>query len=48
LSGSGGVDEDGEYEEGALNGVSVTPLLPIYSSPESSYFDQLYSIKKIR
>ncbi len=39
LSGSGWVDEDGKHQEGALNGVSVTPLTP---------FEQLYAIKKIR
>ncbi len=48
LSGSGWTDEDGNYQEGVLNGVSVTPLMPIHSSQESTYFDQMYSIKKIR
>jgi cell wall-associated NlpC family hydrolase len=48
LSGSGWVDEDGKYQEGVLNGVSVTPLTPIHTSRETSYFDQMYAIKKIR
>jgi cell wall-associated NlpC family hydrolase len=42
------VDEDGEYYEGILNGVSVTPLISLQTSEESSYVDELYAIKRIR
>jgi cell wall-associated NlpC family hydrolase len=47
LSGSGGVDQDGKYGEGALNGVSVTPLSPKHVSQEFTYLEKLYAIKKI-
>jgi len=42
------IDANGEYYEGTLNGVSVTPLIPLWASPESPYVDQVYDIKKIR
>jgi cell wall-associated NlpC family hydrolase len=48
LSGTGVEDEDGKYEEGAINGVSVTPLIPVPMSPQFTYFEQMYAIKKIR
>ena len=42
------IDENGEYYEGILNGVSVTPLIPLYGSRESPYVDLMYNIKRIR
>lgn len=48
LSGSGWIDDDGQFHDGVLNGVSVTPLKRIHSSPEETYFDQMYSIKRLR
>jgi len=42
------IDENGEYYEGTLNGVSVTPLIPLYGSRESPYVDLVYNIKSIR
>ena len=48
LAGSGWIDDDGEFNEGELNGVSVTPLRRILASPEETYFDQMYSIKRLR
>jgi cell wall-associated NlpC family hydrolase len=42
------IDENGEYYEGTLNGVSVTPLIPLYGSRESPYVDLIYNIKRIR
>ena len=42
------IDASGEYYEGTLNGVSVTPLIPLWGSRESPYVDQVYDIKKIR
>ena len=47
LSGSGGVDDDGKYEENALNGVSVTPLSPTHVSQAFTYLEKMYAIKKI-
>lgn len=41
-------DENGEYYEGTLNSVSVTPLIPLYGSRESPYIDLVYNIKRIR
>ena len=42
------IDEDGDYYEGTLNGVSVTPLIPLYGSRESPYIDLVYNIKRVR
>jgi len=42
------MDDNGEYYEGTLNGVSVTPLIPLYGSRESSYVEQMYNIKRVR
>lgn len=42
------IDDNGEYYEGILNGVSVTPLIPLYGSRESPYLDLMYNIKRIR
>jgi cell wall-associated NlpC family hydrolase len=41
-------DEHGKYYEGTLNGVSVTPLIPLYGSRESTYVELMYNIKSIR
>jgi len=40
--------EDKKYYKGTLNGVSVTPLLPLHLSETKSYIDKIYNIKKIR
>tara|TARA_R110002096_G_scaffold119123_5_gene258070 strand:- start:3154 stop:3708 length:555 start_codon:yes stop_codon:yes gene_type:complete len=48
LFGAGWTDDDGSFQEGVLNGVSVTPLRKIYVSPDATYFDQLTSVKQIR
>lgn len=42
------IDENGELYRGILNGVSVTPLLPLYGSEESTYVDLMYNIKRVR
>jgi len=42
------IDDNGEYYEGTLNGVSVTPLIPLYGSRESTYVEQMYNIKRVR
>lgn len=47
LSGSGQVDDDGNYQEGVLNGVSVTPLAPMHGAQEFTYLEEMYAIKKI-
>lgn len=39
---------DGEFYRGTLNGVAVTPLNPLYLTPEQSYLDRLYNIKTLR
>ena len=39
---------NGAYYTSALNGVSMTPLLPLQLTPEKSYVDKIYNIKKIR
>lgn len=41
-------DQQGEFYRGTLNGVSVTPLLPLRASKESSYLELIYNIKRIR
>jgi len=39
---------NGEYYSGHLNAVSITPLIPLHLSRETSYLDKLYNIKKIK
>jgi cell wall-associated NlpC family hydrolase len=41
-------DAQGQFYRGTLNGVSVTPLLPLQLSPNTSYLDRVYNIKRIR
>lgn len=41
-------DENGDYYEGTLNSVSVTPLIPLYGTKDSTYLDLMYNIKRIR
>jgi len=48
LSGFGWAGADGEVQEAALNGVSVTPLVPLHSSRDTTYFEEIYAIKQIR
>ncbi len=48
LSGFGWAGEDGEVQEAVLNGVSVTPLMRLHSSRDTTYFEEIYAIKKIR
>jgi len=42
------IDENGESYKGTLNGVSVTPLVPLYGSEESTYIDLMYNLKRVR
>ena len=48
VSGSGMTDKKGKYRDGVHKGVSVTPLIRIHSSPEETYFDRMYAIKRLR
>lgn len=41
-------DENGAYYEGVLNGVSVTPFIPLYGSRESKYIELISNIKQVR
>ncbi|MCK5308983.1 MAG: SH3 domain-containing protein, partial [Zetaproteobacteria bacterium] len=41
-------DDNGEYYEGVLNSVAVTPLIPLYGSRESTYVDLMHNIKRVR
>ncbi|WP_286233946.1 SH3 domain-containing protein [Thalassotalea sediminis] len=41
-------DQNNQYYRGTLNGVSVTPLLPLQLSKNTSYIDRIYNIKRIR
>lgn len=41
-------DDNGEYYEGTLNSVSVTPLIPLYGTRDSSYLELMYNIKSLR
>ncbi|GHE98620.1 C40 family peptidase [Thalassotalea profundi] len=41
-------DANNQYYRGTLNGVSVTPLLPLQLSKSTSYLDRIYNIKRIR
>jgi hypothetical protein len=48
VSGLSYYDTDGKYVQSKLNGVSVTPLLPLQLNTEKSYLDDVYSLKKLR
>jgi len=48
VKGLGYLKEDGQLYRGTLNGVSVTPLLPLHLNAEKSYVDDIYNIKSIR
>ena len=48
VSGLAYFKEDGSYYKSTLNGVSVTPLLPLQINQETSYLDLIYNLKKIK
>ncbi|WP_438862462.1 C40 family peptidase [Neptunicella sp.] len=48
VKGLGYLDENGQMYRGTLNGVSVTPLLPLRLSETTSYVDRIYNIKRHR
>lgn len=41
-------DSNGDFYKGILNGVSITPLLPLRLSQSTSYIDRIYNIKSLR
>lgn len=41
-------DSNGEYYEGTLNGVSVTPLTTLGFGKNDTYLDRIYAIKSVR
>lgn len=48
VAGFGYLGKDNSLYKGTLNGVSITPLIPLQSSPDKSFVDRLYNIKSIR
>jgi len=48
VHGLGYLQDDGSIYKGVLNGVSVTPLLPLQSNPERSYLDGASTIKTVK
>ena len=48
VKGLGYINKQGQFYKGTLNGVSVTPLLPLHLSKQTSYLDKIYNIKRIR
>lgn len=47
VKGLGYLNDKGQFYQGMLNGVSVTPLLPLRVSKQTSYVDLIYNIKRI-
>ncbi|MFC3094050.1 glycoside hydrolase [Alteromonas sediminis] len=47
VKGLGYNNDQGQFYSGTLNGVSVTPLLPLRTSQETSYLDRIYNIKRL-
>lgn len=39
--------QDGQYYQSKLNGVSITPLLPLQLNPQTSYLQAIYNIKSL-
>ncbi len=48
VSGLSYFDNNNDLYVGVLNGVSITPLLPLRLSEQKSYIDKMYNIKRIR
>jgi cell wall-associated NlpC family hydrolase len=48
VSGLSYYKKDGSYYKSALNGVSITPLLPLQLNQEVSYLDRISNLKKIK
>jgi len=48
VSGFDYLKSNGEYYQSILNGVSVTPLLPLQLTKNKSYIDMIYNVKKIQ
>lgn len=48
VSGLSYFDEQENFYVGVLNGVSVTPLLPLQLTDKTSYIDRMYNIKRIK
>ena len=48
VSGLSYFDTNDDLYVGVLNGVSITPLLPLQLSEQTSYIDKMYNIKRIR
>ncbi|MBV1910688.1 MAG: SH3 domain-containing protein [Kangiellaceae bacterium] len=48
VSGMSYFKNNGEYYKSSLNGVSVTPLLPLQLNQETTYLDRIYNLKKIK
>lgn len=48
VSGLSYFDSNDDLYVGVLNGVSITPLLPLQLSEQTSYIDKMYNIKRIR
>jgi cell wall-associated NlpC family hydrolase len=48
VKGLGYNDAKGKFYKGTLNGVSVTPFLPLQLSAKTSYLDRVYNIKRVR
>lgn len=48
VHGLGLLKEDGSLYSGTLNGVSVTPMIPLQSNPDRSYLDRVYTIKTVK
>ena len=47
-TGTGVVDADGSFRRIPLNGVVVTPLLPLHADQDTPYVDRITSIQRIR
>lgn len=48
VAGLGYLNQDGDFYKGTLNGVSITPIIPLRTSKERSFLDAVYNIKTIR
>lgn len=48
VSGLSYYKKNGEFYKSTLNGVAVTPLLPLQLNQESTYIDRIYNLKKIK
>ncbi|HHL43041.1 MAG TPA: hypothetical protein ENJ42_05440 [Hellea balneolensis] len=48
VHGLGYLNKDGSFYKGTLNGVSITPVIPLRTNAKTTYLDRAYTIKTVK